>query len=289
MMMDLYGQAQFGDFKIGGSIGGARVAAGSPYARLAQVTTNQGKEWNLISRTHYVGYDIGSALSLRVGRMNLPFGIRIPEHVMWVRSATRTDRESAQQHGVSFHYVSDNWRAELMGIAGNYQLNPDQFRERGYSGFFEYFVSPKMALGVSSLVTIAKRDRQLLDDKASMMRMSHGATWRAAVSDKVVMMAEIDALTRSRHETGYVGFAQVDYEAVQGLHFMLTGEMLDSGHRKAVVGQPVSPRVAGEGKPKMGGWLSLGWWFLPHFDMRIDAVQRTAEKLQLLAQLHCYL
>ena len=50
MMMDLYGQAQFGNFKVGGSIGGARVAAGSPYARRAQITTNQGKDWNLISR-----------------------------------------------------------------------------------------------------------------------------------------------------------------------------------------------------------------------------------------------
>jgi hypothetical protein len=189
---------------------------------------------------------------------------------------------------VSAHYVSDNWRAELMGIAGNYQINPDKFRERGYVGFFEYFVTPKSAIGVSSLVTVAKEDRLLLDGQ-SMTRMAHGATFRSGLTESVAFMLEIDALTRSRYEVGYVGFAQVDFEAVQGLHFMLTGEMLDAGHKKTIVGQTVTPRVAGEGKPKVGGWASVGWWFLPHFDVRVDAIQRTGEDLQLLAQLHCYL
>jgi hypothetical protein len=288
MMMDLYGQAQFGDFKIGGSIGGARVAAGSPYARSAQLTTNQGKEWNLISRTHYVGYDIGSALSLRVGRLNLPFGIRIPEHVMWIRAATRTDRESAQQHGVSFHYVSDNWRAELMGIAGNYQVNPDKFRERGYSGFFEYFVSPKAAVGVSSLVASSSTD-PITRAEAKTTRQVHGAMARAAMGEKVVLLAEFDGLFTSRRDIGYVGFTQLDTEPLGGLHVLLTGEILDQGHPKQIVGMPYVARSAGEGKPKVGGWLSVAWFVYSHFDVRFDAIKRTGEDVSLLAQLHVYL
>lgn len=288
MMMDLYGQAQFGSFKIGGSIGGARVAAGSPYARPAQVTGNQGKDWNLISRTHYVGYDITGELQVRGGRLNLPFGVRIPEHVMWVRQATRTDRESAQQHGVSINYTVEKARVEVMGIAGNYQINPDKYRERGYAGYFEYFPTPEMSVGVSSLVTVAKDDRLLLEGK-SMTRMAHGAMFRTAMGSKTVFVAEIDGLFRSRHEAGYVGFAQLDVEPTQGLHFMLTGEMLDEGHAKAIPGVAATPRTAGSGKPKVGGWLSAAWWFLPHFDVRIDGVQRTGEDLQILAQLHAYL
>jgi hypothetical protein len=285
MMMDVYGQLQFGSFRAGGSIGGARVAAGSPYARAAQVTANQGKEWNLISRTHYLGYQVGESLLLRAGRLNLPFGVRIPEHVMWVRSATRTDRESAQQHGLSVNYTAEAFRFELMGIAGNYQINPDEFRERGYSGYFEYFLGTKTVVGATSLVTVAKKDR-LVQDEGSMTRMAHGLMLRSVVGESTVVSAEFDALLRSRFETGYVGFLQVDYEAIQGLRFMLTGEILDEGHSKAI---DAPARTAGSGKPRVGGWVSAAWWFLPHFDVRLDAIKRTDEDVSILAQLHCYL
>jgi hypothetical protein len=285
MMMDIYGQAQFGSFKVGGSLGGAKVPTGSPYARPAQVTPNQGNEWNLISRTHYIGYDITNELQVRGGRLNLPFGVRIPEHTMWARMATRTDRESSQQHGVAVTYNHESFRFELMGIAGNYQISPDQFRERGYSGYFEYYLTPKTVIGVSSLVTVAKEDRQVLD-KQPMTRMAHGGILRNVVNESFMFVLEANALMRSRFDVGYVGFAQADYEATQGLHFMLTGELLDQGFSKA---PNAGTRIAGAGKPKVGGWVSASWWFLPHFDFRIDAIKRTAEDIQILAQLHAYL
>jgi hypothetical protein len=293
MMLDVYGQVQFGNFRAGGSIGGARVAAGSPYARSAQITTNQGKDWNLISRTHYVGYYVTDALDLRVGRLNLPFGVRVPEHTLWVRQQTRTDRESGQQHGVNLHYAGESFRAEVMAIAGNYQINPDEFRERGYAGYFEYFLTAKTVVGVNSLVTAAKNDRVSPKITApgstadsSMTRHAHGAMLRAAVGDSTVWVMEIDALMRTGFEPGYVGFTQVDFQAMQGLHFMLTGEILDSGHSKAA---DASPRAAGAGKPRLGGWLSASWWPVPHFDVRIDAIQRQGEDFSILGQLHLYL
>jgi hypothetical protein len=233
-----------------------------------------------------VGYEINSELQLRAGRLNLPFGVRIPEHTMWARQYTRTDRESSQQHGVSINYNADNFRFELMVIAGNYHITPDRFRERGYSGYFEYYVTPKNVLGVSSLVTVAKEDRLVLDKKHSMVRMAHGAILRTVVNESISFVAEADALVRSNFELGYVGFAQVDWEATQGLHFMLTGELLDQGHSKAA---DAPARSAGAGKPKLGGWLSASWWFLPHFDFRVDALTRTEEDLAILAQLHVYL
>jgi hypothetical protein len=288
MMMDLYGQAQFGNFKIGGSIGGARVAAGSPYARRAQITTNQGKEWNLISRTHYIGYDILPELTVRVGRLNLPFGVRIPEHTMWVRMATNTDRESSQQHGVAFAYVGEKLRGEVMGIAGNYQLNPDKFRDRGYSGYLEYQTGESTTVGVSSLYTFSTADRVGLQDLKTM-RQSHGLMARAGFGEKLAVLAEADALIQSRREVGYVGFVQLDTEFIQGLHFLVTGEMLDQGTPKVGAGAPTPARIAGAGKPAVGGWLSAVWFVYSHFDVRVDAIKRTGEDLQLLGQLHVYL
>jgi len=71
---------------------------------------------------------------------------------------------------------------------------------------------------------------------------------------------------------------------------LLTGEILDQGFVKPVAGSttPVL-RTAGEGKPKVGGWLSIAWFVYSHFDVRFDAIKRTAEDVSLLAQLHVYL
>ncbi len=59
------------------------------------------------------GYDFADGqITVRAGHMNLPFGIRIPEHTMWVRQATLTDRESAQQDGVAFAYNGESYAAK---------------------------------------------------------------------------------------------------------------------------------------------------------------------------------
>jgi hypothetical protein len=289
MMLDIYGMAQFGGFKVGGSIGGAKVAAGSPYARRAQVTANQGDQWNLISRTHYIGYDILPELTVRAGRLNLPFGVRIPEHTMWVRQATNTDRESSQQHGVAIAYVGEKLRGEVMGIAGNYQVKPDKYRDRGYSGYLEYQVADTATVGVSSLMTTTKVDRATNQDLKTIHQV-HGAMARAGFGEKFAILAEVDGIFTSRRDAGYVGFAQFDAEAIQGVHILLTGELLDQGYPKPIPGATtLVPRAPGEGKPKVGGWFSVAWFVYSHFDVRFDAIKRTDEDVQLLAQLHVYL
>ena len=39
---------------------------------------------------------------------------------------------------------------EVMALLGNYQLNPDQYRERGYAGFVEFKAAEWAGVGVSS-------------------------------------------------------------------------------------------------------------------------------------------
>jgi len=104
MQLDVYGMAQFGAFRVGGSLGGARVAAGSALRARAAVTANQGDQWNLISRTPLHRHDI--IRSSRTGGRSPEFALRRahPEHTMWVRQATNTDRESSQEHGVARRY-----------------------------------------------------------------------------------------------------------------------------------------------------------------------------------------
>jgi hypothetical protein len=285
MQADLYGQLQLGPVRAAGTIGVIKVEPNSPHGRAAQVTTSQGDDLNLISRTHWVGVDVTPDVLVRAGRINLPFGVRIPEHVMWAREATRTDRESDQQHGVAVAFQADWLRGEIMGIAGNYQINPDRFRERGYSLYLEAMASSTAALGVSSLVTRADEDRLLLNGDA-MTRQAHGAFARLALLPQLALLLEADGLIRSGYKPGYVGFAQADYEVVQGLHFMLTGEVLDEGKRR---NEPGIDAVAGQGEPRFGGWASIDWFFLPHLEMRVDGLKRQDEPFTLLAQLHVYL
>jgi hypothetical protein len=283
MQADAYGTAYLGPVVLGGSLGYARVKGGSPHARAAQVTTGQGYDPNLISRSHYVGLDLGHGYLLRLGRLNLPFGVRIPEHVMWVRDATRTDRESDQQHGIAFSANRGKWRSEVMGIAGNYQVNPDEFRERGYSAFVEYLLSPTLAVGASSLWTTAERDRLTLSEKG-YVRNAHGLTARVGFAEKVAILAEADMLKATGSGIGYVGMVQGDYEPLQGLHAIATLEAVDQGKSKA---EDVDSSY-GAGKPRLGAWLSAAYFFYTHFDARVDLVSRRDDPLTLNAQIHVY-
>jgi hypothetical protein len=285
MQIDAYGELRPVDrLRLGGSLGVSKVDKNSPYATAAQITrNNDGNQYNAISRSHWIGYDITDDVLIRAGRMNLPFGVRMPEHTMWARAATRTDRESAQQHGVAVSYSAGRVRGEIMGIAGNYQISPDKFRERGYSLNAEYLLGLRTAIGVSSLVTHAADDRVLQTNKPQT-RQAHGVTARLVPMDDIAILAEADVLTTSQTKLGYVGMVQADYEFVQGVHAMATGEVLDAGKSNATG----ATSLPGAGKAQLGGWLTLGWFFFTHFDARVDLVFRQDTPTTFLSQIHYY-
>jgi hypothetical protein len=278
MQADLQGQLAVDRFKVNGSIGWAQEGA-----RQAAITNAD--ENNLVSRLHWLGYDIGSDRNwqLRAGRMNMPFGLRMVEHTMWVRSTTRTDTNSNQQHGVSLAYNGAELRGEVMLIAGNFQVSPDAFRERGYSGYLEYAASQKVAFGVSSLVASSQKD---IVSQRGLVRHAHGVFGRYTPVKPLVLLVEADLLVQAPEGattgTGFVDMLQADVQVTQGLHFIATAETWKH------------PDAYGT---SMGVWGSLVWFFLPHFDTRLDAIWQTApispttsvDTTMLLAQLHAFL
>ena len=298
MQMDVYGHLRLGKVKAGGSIGLGRAPAGSPHQQAAQVTSNSGG-LNMLSRNHWVGYEITPEVLLRGGRINLPFGHRLVEHVLWVRDRTRTDRESDQQHGVAFAYTGTELSAELMLIAGNYQISPDRFRERGYSATAEYLITPKLGIGLSSLFTTASADRFTLQDN-TVNRHVHGLKGRWSPVKPLVLLLEGDVILQSAPEAsdsspnepsrdlGYAGMLMADVELIQGLHLIGIGELLDAGFVDPGLLEPPD-KAPGFGEPALGGWIGINWFFLPHLDLRIDAVFRQEEQTTLQAQLHAYL
>jgi len=271
MQTDLQAEVNFGHFRANASVGlaptdgsGASIAGG------------------VISREHWLGYGLSDdRLLLRVGRINLPFGVRSIEHTLWVRRATRTDLNDTQQHGVALAFDGSGIRAEVMAIAGNYQIRPDAYRERGYSLSVEYAAAERLALGVSSLATHAARDLYV---KLPNTRQAHGLSARFAPWRPLVLLGEADMLVQ--HTTGsatLVGAAtmlQADVEPTQGLHFMLTGETYSPGKQAQ----------------SYGGWLGSAWFFAPHADMRVDLMRRSeifgpsrVPVTAAMAQLHVFL
>ena len=150
---------------------------GSP----AAIATSQGGP-SLVAREYWAGYGfLDDTLLVRAGRINVPYGLRVIEHTFYVREATRVDINDTQQVGVAVAYRRGAFHGELMGIAGNYQISPDAYRERGYAGYLEWSPASGYAVGVNSLVTYAARDVYL---QVANLRQAHGLTGRASPGNR---------------------------------------------------------------------------------------------------------
>lgn len=251
MQADARGAVQAGPFVASASIG-----AVSEGGQQAWVTSND-TGFNLVSREYWAGVRPAKGLTIRAGRMNLPFGIRTEDHILYVRSATGTTINDDQQVGLSVAYGTKKLRAEVMGIAGNFQVSPDDFRKRGYSGFVGWALDKRLEIGASSMFTTSLAD---VDTLAPRTFMAHGLFTRASPAEKLSVMAEADLLLDDQDgtkSTGLAGMGVLDYEPVQGLHVMGLGEYcardLDA---------------ADEGVWRAG--IASQWFFWSRFDVRAD-------------------
>lgn len=292
MATDLYGTLNLGPVVAHVTTGvgtySTRAIAYSGPAAIAPICDpSQGAcsvQW--VAREFWLGARFADeAVMVRAGRINLPFGLRNNEHTSFVRALTRTDVNIGQQVGASAAYNSDTLRGEVMGIAGNFQVGPDAYRERGYSAFAEYSFAHNAYLGVSSLITHANAD---LATSTETTRHAHGLFARLAPTETLALLAEADFLAwqtpQKLDRLGFAALVQADFDVLQGLHVMGTLEAAHTG--------------SGEAGPRLGGWLSAAWYFLPHVELRVDNILRRSPtagaaavpiEYQLLVQLHLFL
>ena len=302
MQADQSAQVKFGRFRLNGSIGYNRDSGA-----LAASVTRQPADWGaVIARQYWMGFDIGKdeEFLLRIGRMNVPFGLRTIEHTLWARVATRSDINASQEHGVTLAYTGEHFRGEAMAILGNYQIHGttswDGPHERGYAGYLEWLAKDKIGLGISSQITHADEARTDLVGKelnpavqpGPAWRQAHGIFARVSPAKPVVFLGEVDVLLNSQLELGTnaaqnhfgtVGYVQADVEVFQGIHLVGTGEFYN----------PSFDQVS----TSVGGWAGLWWFFAPHFDFRFDWVQQSlgaagssrTDVTSFLFQLHGYL
>jgi len=279
MQADLLGQYSLGRFRTNASVG--YVSEGGNGAALSRSDADK-----IVSRVHWVGVDLGKhdEVLVRAGRMNLPFGIRSIEHTRLVRRETRTDINASQQYGVAADYHRGALRGGVMAIAGNFAVSPDRFRSRGYAGYAEYAPLPALALGVSSMAVRTELDLPLL---TPTWRHAHGPFVRYSPFRAVVLTGEFDFLHTSQPTPGGtffggVGMVNIDAEPIQGFHLGSTFEAVTRDF---------------DARASTQIWGSAWWFFLPHADLRFDAISNstaipgggTSKVLSALVQVHVYL
>jgi hypothetical protein len=194
--------------------------------------------------------------------MPLPFGLRVEEHTLLARKATQVDINDRQQLGAAWAYNGKAIRTEVMGIAGNFSVSPDDYRERGGTGFVEWLPFSRGAFGVSALAAHANVDPEFLVERT---RQAYGVTARYSPVEPIVVYGEGDLLVEDRNSdnfTGNTGFVAVDWQIIQGLHLKGTGEWLSYS---------IDTQA-----DTVGAWGTVQWFFAPHADIRVDVIQRSA-------------
>ncbi len=314
MQLDQSAQLKVGRFRLNGSIGYLPPSSSNGNFTFvggglgATLTDAPGTAGAVVARQYWMGFDLGKdeEFLLRIGRMNVPYGIRFIEHPLMVRSVTRTDINTSQQHGITLSYSGEKFRTEIMAIAGNYAIhgspNWDAPHERGASGYMEWMPSNKVGLGASALATYADLARTDLDPSLNadhIGRYAYALHARFSPTKPLVLLTEVDALVNSQpfsgtpaHSNNHFGMAgvlQADVEVYQGIHVVGTGEIFN-GH--------IGEANTIYNSTTVVGWLGAWWFFAPHFDMRFDAVYSSGSApgasptnagTSLLVQLHGYL
>lgn len=280
MRADLAAQVKIDAVRFHATLGVA-TADSATLSQRAQLTSNEDSA-NLVSREHWVGLDLlDDEMLLRAGRLNLPFGLRIIEHTAWVRSETQTDVNQHQQHGIAAAYNDSDFRTEVMVVLGNFQVSPDDYRDRGYTGYLEYHAATGLDVGVSSQILHAARD---LNVNVENTRQAHGLFFRAAPDPIVALLAEFDVMLQSPSggdtEAGFVGMLQADAEPIRGVHLIAMGEVLR--------------RPQANADTNWGAWGGAQWFVYPHLDVRGDLIYRTTstgsnDSLVVLLQFHGYI
>jgi len=292
MLLDARAEIKLGIFRAAGSIGWGTT----PFTLPASVLSNPDATSQLLSRDYWVGLQLDDNLLIRLGRMNLPFGIRIVEHTAWVRNNTLTDINYSQQSGFSAAFDNGHVRTEVMAILGNLNISPDAYRQRGFSGLVEVPVATRATVGFSALVTRTevslvatppRPDGQPGQQGLPGLRQVYGLFGRWAPIEPIVFVLEGDVFLNNNLGSGVVQtngatWLQMDWEPIQGIHIAPALETLNTYG------------VKGTG---IGTWLTVDWFCLPHTDIRLDGVYRyepaatggASNVLSFLVQLHTFL
>jgi hypothetical protein len=211
----------------------------------------------LISREHYLMVR-ASALGgyLRVGRFFAPFGLRLAEHVVYVRRdlGFGTMEES---YNLSSGYVAERWEAHVTAFAPDF-LRQMGSRESGLTAYYERRFAEIAAAAAQARVAIGP----------GMTRTIVGGVGKAWIAPtRTMLLAEADFV---RRDITNVSSASYQLVALGGLTFMPTKAIMAT-----VLGERDQVDLAVRGAAYDAGTILLNWF--PYAHCEIQAMGRVED------------
>ena len=195
------------------------VVASAGYAPLPESLSPSEKArlGTLISREHYLGITPQKGLGFYIGLMDVAFGLRIPDHNAYIRSAQFLNIND-QTHGILFH---NDWEQGELGLhvfLGKFQQD-SQARLKGASFFSEISLGENSRGGFSALASQSEyRSRQMIATHGRF-QMGKGSSLLAEVGLFRQTQAGIDS-----YQVGSFSLLQSRHQLMKGLFALTTFE-----------------------------------------------------------------
>ncbi len=202
MLMEAGGAAGFGSLLVYGTV----------TARRSGLT--QGVDM-AFSREHWAAWRFDDSVSLKVGRVVLPYGLRLPDHTQYVREELGFGKWD-QAYALELDKVTDDWMLSLALSAGDLALSSG-LQERGGAATFTVLPAAWLSAGASVLGGVTEKGS----------RAAAGLNLRVQFPHKLYAMGEADAQVRGLFGAAAlkegVGYLRLGWFALESLD--LFGEL----------------------------------------------------------------
>jgi hypothetical protein len=153
MQLDAQLRLEFDAFSFN-AIGGFRAQARKTSGQIPENNFQPGNENRLVSREHFVSWQPSTrGAYVRAGRFFAPFGLRMAEHMVYVRRDLGFNNLQ-ESYNLSGGYLENEWEAHVTVFAPDYVQNTGT-QEMGAAAYYERRLLDETA-GVAAQVKYAK-------------------------------------------------------------------------------------------------------------------------------------
>ena len=190
------------------------------------------------SREHYFGYRFSNnSQGIYVGKMDIVYGIRIPNHTAFSRSSTGNDQYAAS-HGVVYHLGSEKFDLGLQYFLGDFE-KVEEARSSGFAGKYEHSVTSNSRLGVSYLNSTNNNDDETSAYALiAKMGIGKGSSLMYEFGQKVNTISSTGLSTTSQYM-----FLQKHFYVKRGLYILMTYEQFVADTSGAAESHRISPGI----------------------------------------------
>jgi len=178
-------------------------------------------EGAFISRRHYAQYRLSDTVAVRAGKFYPVYGLMIAEHTSFIRRNNGFD-QAQESYNLEASYVGENWSGFITGILESNERSLYN-EEKGVALSGSYFFSNRFKLGLSA---------QRTSVNGNTPRVLLGAHAALGFTSRFFYLGELDWVDQNSKE-GWTSYQRVDLEPIQGLHFFVTDEWVDSNRKVA--------------------------------------------------------